>query len=96
MTTYRYKQPSKHRKRNIIFSLAIVFILFIIFVPGPNGLYKVLTKSHKIHRLNQEIENLKIKAELVESKIAKGHDPQYLKKYLMDYYKMVPKDSASK
>jgi cell division protein FtsB len=94
MKRYRYNQPPKQRKRNFIFALALLVILVVVFVPGPNGLYKVLNKSYKIRQINREIENLKIKAELIESKIAKGHDPQYLKKYLMDYYQMAPKDSA--
>lgn len=94
MKRYQYRQSSKYRKRNLIVGLSIFIILFFFFVPGPNGLYKVVTKSYKIHRLQKEIENLKIKAELVESKIAKGNNPEYLRKYLIDYYKMVPKDSV--
>ncbi len=66
----------------------------MIFVPGPNGLIKVIHKTHRKQQLHNEIEGLKIKAELIESKIVKGQNPEYIRKYLMDYYEMVPKDSS--
>jgi cell division protein FtsB len=87
-------KPPKERKR-IIFMVSLVIVLLIIFfVPGPNGLVKVLYKTYKKQRLHNEIEQLKIKAELIEAKIAKGQNEEYLRKYLKDNYQMVPKDSV--
>ncbi|MCX7785221.1 MAG: hypothetical protein N2201_03195 [candidate division WOR-3 bacterium] len=95
---HRYpKQRKLHKskkKHYLLILLLFIIPLFIIFIPGPNGLINVLAKSYRKHQLQKEIEYYKIKAELLESKIAKAHNPEYVKKYLMDYYKMVPKDSA--
>lgn len=68
--------------------------MVLFFVPGPNGLAKVISKTIKKQWMHNEIEQLKIKAELIESKISKGQNEEYLRKYLIDNYKMVPKDSA--
>ncbi|MEO0091805.1 MAG: hypothetical protein ABIK61_03740 [candidate division WOR-3 bacterium] len=85
----------KSKKKSYFLIFILVFIpLFVLFVPGPNGLIKVLSKSYRRHQLKKEIEYYKIKAELLESKIAKTHNLDYVKKYLMDYYKMVPKESV--
>lgn len=94
MKRYRNHQIHKTRKRSLFIVFLIFVVLVIIFVPGPNGLIKVIHKSYKIDQLRNEMENLKIKAELLESKISKGQNPEYLRKYLIDYYKMVPKDSS--
>jgi len=90
----RYGQPPKARKRKLIIVLSVLLLLVVVFAHGPNGLVKVITKTYKKQKLYNEIENLKIKAELIESKIAKGQNPEYLRKYLTDYYKMVPQDSS--
>lgn len=91
---YRYQAKPKPSKLKLVFFLSILFILIIVFVPGHNGLVKVLNKSYQINKIHRENENLKIKAELIELKIAKGQDPEYLKKYLRDCYQMVSKDSS--
>jgi cell division protein FtsB len=91
---FRYGQPPKARKRRLIIGLSLLLLLIVVFAHGPNGLVKVIYKTYQKHKLYNDIENLKIKAELIESKTAKGQNPEYLRKYLIDYYKMVPIDSS--
>jgi cell division protein FtsB len=60
-------------------------------VPGHNGLINLTLKRLKIQKLHNEIENLKIKIELVRAKIDKTNDPEYIKRYAYDRYGMVPR-----
>lgn len=94
MRRYRFNHQPKANKRKLLVAFSILFVLVMMFVPGPNGLIKVIQKTHRKQQLHNEIENLKIKAELIESKIAKGQNTKYMRKYLIDCYEMVPKDSS--
>lgn len=90
----RSKTSKSSRKSRFMMILLIFIPLLIILLQQPNGLIHVLMKSYRRHQLAKEIEDYKIKAELLESKIAKSRNPEYVKKYLMDYYKMVPIESV--
>lgn len=96
MKRKRFYDTPKTKRKKILLPLFILFILGVIFIPGPNGLVKVIYKNYRKQRLHREIEQLKIKAELIEAKISRGNDEQYMHKYLEDNYNMVPKDSAKK
>lgn len=91
----RSVKVSKKRKRLFIL-LLILGILIIIFIPGHNGLINLARKKFKIQKLHNEIENLKIRIELVRSKIDKSKDPEFIKRYAKDRYNMVPKSDSAK
>jgi cell division protein FtsB len=91
---YHHRIKPKPNKLKLLVFISMLFVLVIVFVPGHNGLIKILTKSYKIHKLYNENERLKIKAELIESKIAKAQNPEFLKKYMRDNYQIVLKDSS--
>ena len=91
---YHYQEKPKPNKLKLLVFLSILLILVIVFVPGHNGLIKIIYKSHKVHKLYNENENLKIKVELIEAKIAKVQNPEFLKKYMKDNYQIVTKDSS--
>jgi len=89
-------RKAKRRRRFFIFFL-IIFILGVIFIPGHNGVIKLMAKQLRIRRLRHEIENLKIKIELVRAKVDRTNDPEFIKRYAYDRYGMVPKqDTLSK
>jgi len=89
----RFGETPKSKRRKIVVTLIALTLLGIIFIPGPNGLARVLYKNYKKQQLHKRIEQLKIKAELIEAKIDKGQNEEYLRKYLHDNYNMVSKDS---
>ena len=88
-------KDAKKRKRLFFFFLILV-ILLLIFIPGHNGLIKLTAKRLKIQKLHNEIENLKIRIELVRAKIARSKNPEYIKRYAHDRYGMVPKSDTLK
>ncbi len=91
---YNFETTPKTKRKNLLIGLAISVFLLLFFMPGPNGLVKVIYKSYKKQKLYKEIEQLKIKAELIQSKIAKAQNDEYLRKFLRDYYYPVSKDST--
>lgn len=96
MRRHRLGERPQAKRKKMFFFLVIIIGLGSIFVPGPNGLAKVIYKSYKKQQLQRQIEQFKIKAELIEAKIARGKDENYLRKYLQDNYNMVSKDSIEK
>ncbi len=93
MSRRRFGDTPKAKKKKILIPLLLVIIVGVLFIPGSNGLAKVLSKNYRKQQLEKQIERLKIKAELIEAKIARAQDPTYLRQYLRDNYGMVPKDS---
>lgn len=91
----RSMRNPKRRKRFFFFCLILIFLI-VIFVPGHNGLITLTAKRLKIQKLKNEIENLKIKIELVRAKIDKTKDPEYIRRYAYDRYRMVPKTNTLK
>lgn len=91
----RSVKDSRKRKR-LFLLLLILGILIIIFIPGHNGLINLARKKFKIQKLHNEIENLKIRIELVRSKIEKSKDKEFIKRYVQDRYNMVPKSDTTK
>jgi cell division protein FtsB len=93
MKRKRFGEPPKVKRKKIMIFLFFFVLLGAVFLPGPNGLVRVLYKNYKKKQFHKQIEQLKIKAELIEAKIDKGHNEEYLRKYLQDNYNMVLKDS---
>lgn len=85
------------RKRRRLFLLLLILgILMLIFLPGHNGLIKLISKQFEVKKLRREIEDLKIKIELVRAKIERTNDPEFIKRYAFDRYRMIPKDIEEK
>ncbi|MEO0075310.1 MAG: hypothetical protein ABIK31_04285 [candidate division WOR-3 bacterium] len=98
MYKYPYKrigERPKDRKKKLIIYLSIFFLVVAFFIPGPNGLARVIYKYYQKQCLHKDIEQLKIKAELIQAKINKSKDERYLKKYLQDNYQMIPAETIS-
>ena len=92
--THSTRNPKK-RKRLFLF-LLVLGILMFIFLPGHNGLIQLAAKKLKILKLHNEIENLKMKIELVRAKVDRTKDTSYIKRYARDRYGMIPKPDTSK
>lgn len=98
MYKYPYKrigERPKDKKKRLIIYLSIIFLIVALFIPGHNGLARVIYKYYQKQCLRKDIEQLKIKAELIQAKINKGSDDRYLKRYLQDNYQMIPADTVS-
>ncbi|MEO0076167.1 MAG: hypothetical protein ABIK33_06305 [candidate division WOR-3 bacterium] len=93
MKRYPYRFVRDSKQKIFIITFSVLLVLSIIFLPGSNGVISVVQRVRLKRYLQREIEYYKIKSELIESKIAKGQNPEYLKRYLQDYYALVPKDS---
>ena len=92
--THSTRNPKK-RKRLFLF-LLVLGILMLIFIPGHNGLIKLAAKQIQIQKLHNEIEDLKMRIELVRAKVDRTKDPKYIIRYAHDRYGMIPKPDTIK
>jgi cell division protein FtsB len=66
------------RRTKVIVPLVIFLILLgIFFLPGPNGLISILLKIYRINRYRAQIQQLRTKADSLESEIKLWQDPDY-------------------
>jgi cell division protein FtsB len=91
---YAHSNRNPKKRKRLIFFLLILIVLILIFVPGHNGLIKITGKKLRIQKLHNEIENLKVKIELVRAKTDRANDPEYIKQYVHDRYGMIPKSES--
>jgi cell division protein FtsB len=93
---YTHSVKKKNRSKRLFLFFLILFVLGLIFVPGHNGLIKLAAKQLWIRKLHGEIENLKMRIELVRAKVAQASDPEFIKRYAHDRYGMIPKQDTLK
>ncbi|MEO0115993.1 MAG: hypothetical protein ABIK97_00450 [candidate division WOR-3 bacterium] len=63
--------------KKIIPFLLLLFLLGIIYLPGPNGLFALIRKKIENRRLKEEISDLRIKNILLRAERQKLSSPQY-------------------
>jgi cell division protein FtsB len=91
---YAHSTRNPKKRKRLFFFLLILIILILIYVPGHNGLIKITGKKLRISKLHNEIENLKVRIELVRTKTERADDPEYIKRYAYDRYGMIPKSES--
>jgi cell division protein FtsB len=91
LTRYRFK--NRHKNRYTLLIAILIFGGFLLFFFAPQGAAKLIYQNYKIKARKAKIEELKLKALLLEDKTVKLQDSRYLRKFLQDYYKFVPKES---
>ncbi|MCS7258594.1 MAG: hypothetical protein NZ601_04430 [candidate division WOR-3 bacterium] len=94
----KYNQLKQHKKlKPEVVLLCIGFlIILIVLLFNPMGLIKLIHQKYKIKKISTELDQLKLKAELIEAKIDKLNNDEYLKKFLQDFCKFIPIDSVTK
>jgi len=68
---------SGKRKSVLILTGGTLLLLSLIFLPGPNGLVRVLLKLYRIKKHQAAILQLKNEADTLEQKIKLWQDPRY-------------------
>ncbi len=71
---------SGKRKSVLILTGGALLLLSLIFLPGPNGLVRVLLKLYRIKQHQAAILQLKNEADTLEQKIKLWQDPRYATK----------------
>ncbi|MEO0071972.1 MAG: hypothetical protein ABIK10_00835 [candidate division WOR-3 bacterium] len=90
----------RYQKRGRINSMLIIWgitvLILMVFLFNPSGIVRLLYQKSTIKKMSNEIEQLKLKAELIEAKLDKVNNDEYLKKFLQDFCKFVPVESVPK
>ncbi len=71
---------SGKRKTVLIFAGGLFILLGTIFLPGPNGLVRVLLRLYRIKQHQRALVRLKAKTDTLERKIKLWQNPDYAAK----------------
>jgi len=73
MTINRSRRPAKLIVPIVVF----LFLLGLIFLPGPNGLISILLKLYHINRSRNQLQQLRARADSLSLEIKLWQDPTY-------------------
>lgn len=90
----RRRYQKRVRINSMVIIWGIMLLILVAFLFNPSGIVKLLYQKSTIKKMSNEIEQLKLKAELIEAKIDKVNNDEYLKKFLQDFCKFVPVESS--
>lgn len=95
---YRSSQPQLKffSRKRLLLLVFIITIFALIFIPGPTGVFRIIKNELKLKRLNREIEQLKVRIELLNAKKKETENPEYVKKFLGDYFNNIVIDTIQK
>lgn len=83
------------RRRRVYIALGLVVVVLAVFLPGPNGLVRVLLKRHQASRMERELDHLHSQVDSLEARCRFLADPDSARELARKTLGLVPADSAS-
>ncbi|OYD13884.1 hypothetical protein CH330_09910 [candidate division WOR-3 bacterium JGI_Cruoil_03_51_56] len=89
------KPKTRHRRLWLVF-LGILTLLLLIFLPGPNGLVKVLLKQHRAACLEQELRHMEKEIDSLNLCQRELKDSTFVREYLHECFSPLKESTSVK